>query len=156
MISIYCNENLRNTLTKNEILEYAPAYNGESIGLDLYNAGPELTLSSKSFDFNKFIPTGLHVSIPKGYVGILTERGSVTKTKLKLRAGVIDPGYTGEIFVNLVNIGTLSEIIKPYQKLPVQLVVVKCSNDFTVLEKDEYLKLTSDSSRQEGQVGSSD
>lgn len=156
MISIYCNENLRKTLTKNEILEYTPAYNGESVGLDLYNVGPEMTLSPKSFDFGKFIPTGLHVSIPRGYVGLLSERGSVTKTKLKLRAGVIDPGYTGEIFVNLVNVGTLSEIIKPYQKLPVQLVVVKCSNDFTVLEKEEYLKLTSDSSRQEGQVGSSD
>ena len=107
MINFYCNHDLKNTLQANEVESYAPAYSGESAGLDLYNSGPSVTIkpvSDFSYQNKILIPTGLRVIVPEGYVALIQERGSITKTPLKVRAGVIDRGYTGEIFVNAVNV----------------------------------------------------
>ena len=157
MINIYCNKDLEKTLFNNDIKEYVPAYNGESAGLDLYNTSDTVTVMPQDFGYRgELIKTGLHIFVPKGYVAIVKERGSITKTPLKCRAGVIDSGYTGEIFVNLVNISNQEFTIEKDGKLPVQLVVVKCDNEFNVIDEDEYLKLSLPSSRKAGKIGSSD
>ena len=165
MINAYLTSELRKILKDNNINpneDYVPAYNGESAGLDLYNTSNKdyhISPSSQKTFLKKeklLIPTGLKVKIPKGYVGIIQERGSITKTTLKVRAGVIDSGYTGEIFVNCVNIGDSSSTIYKNSKLPFQLVVLKCDNEYKVVDEQEYLSLTEQSSRKEGQVGSSD
>ena len=159
MINFYCNHDLKNTLQANEVESYAPAYGGESAGLDLYNSGPSITIkpvSDFSYQNKILIPTGLRIIVPEGYVALIQERGSITKTSLKVRAGVIDPGYTGEIFVNLVNLSNESKKINQGSKLPVQIVVVKCDNKFKVIEEEEYLRLTSEKLRKCGKVGSSD
>jgi len=159
MINFYCDHNLKNTLLVNEVESYAPAYSGESAGLDLYNSGPSVTIKSvKDFTYqNKvLIPTGLRIIVPEGYVALIQERGSITKTPLKVRAGVIDRGYTGEIFVNAVNVSQNEYTLQQHQKLPFQLVVVKCDNHFQEIKKQEYLNLTSENLRKDGIVGSSD
>ena len=118
MIKIYCNDNLKDVLDDNDVEEYVPAYGGESAGLDLYNAGSDITIMpSSSNKKGGMISTGLHVFTPRGYVTLFKERGSITKTPLKYRAGVVDEGYTGEIFVNLHNVGTTAQFIEPGQKI---------------------------------------
>ena len=163
MIKINLNENLREVLTQFDInpdTDYTPAYGGESAGLDLYNSGEDIvvpSITSENFHQTKIlIPTGLKMSVPKGYVALIQERGSVTKTPLKVRAGVIDSGYTGEVFVNCINTGNENYTISKGNKLPFQIVVVKCENQFEVVSDGEYLDFTSSSRRKEGQVGSSD
>ena len=159
MINIFCDESLKKVLKDNNIEEYCPAYGGESVGLDLYNVGDEITITpiceSESIP-RTLIPTGLFIDVPLGFVALIQERGSITKTRLKVRAGVIDPGYTGEIFVNLVNLSNESKKINQGSKLPVQIVVVKCDNKFKVIEEEEYLRLTNEKLRKCGKVGSSD
>lgn len=139
---------------------YGPAYNGESVGLDLYNCGPEITLRGR----NKWVaydepailvPTGVKIVLPPNTVGLIRERGSITKTGLIARAGVIDPGFTGEIFVNLVNIGERDTTLPTGVKLPVQLIVVPCITNFGVITNLEFLEQTKGSARQEGSIGSS-
>ena len=158
-------------------LDLVPAYGGESAGLDLYNAGPELRVSpvysenpdypnSTNFDllnetqrklrYKTLMPTGVKVSIPRGYVGLILERGSVVKTPFKVRAGVIDSGYTGEVFVNMINISDRPAVIPAGSKSPFQLVVVPCKNTFHLCDEQMYLDVTSVSQRQSGQIGSSD
>lgn len=157
MIKIYCNEKLSKTLESNNVKDYVPAYEGESAGLDLYNSGEDTTIMpSLSNIKGAMISTGLHVFTPKGYVTLIKERGSITKTPLKYRAGVVDEGYTGEIFVNLVNISNEEYTIKKGQKLPVQIIVVKCDNQYSEIDKEEYLNLSQLSQRKSGKVGSSD
>mgnify|MGYP001280161291 FL=1 len=157
MIKIYCNDNLKDVLEDNNIEDYVPAYGGESAGLDLYNAGYDVTIMPASSNKKGgMISTGLHVFTPKGYVTLVKERGSITKTPLKYRAGVVDEGYTGEIFVNLVNIGNEEYTIKSGQKLPVQIVVVKCDNEYSEMSEEEYLTLSRLARRKQGKVGSSD
>jgi len=159
MINFYCNHDLKNTLQANEVESYAPAYGGESAGLDLYNSGPSVTIkpvSDFSYQNKILIPTGLRIIVPEGYVALIQERGSITKTPLKIRAGVIDRGYTGEIFVNAVNVSQNEFTLQQHQKLPFQLVVIKCDNHFQEIKEEEYLNLTSSHLRKDGIVGSSD
>lgn len=158
MIKIYVNSNLKEILKEKNIESYIPAYMGESVGLDLYTTNDVSVLPSTFITGEKgaTIPTGLHIALPHSYAGLILERGSVTKTPLKVRAGVIDPGYTGEIFVNAVNVSGNSYSIRKGDKLPFQIVVVKCDNDFQVISEDEYLEITKSSLRKSGQVGSSD
>ena len=102
--------------------------------------------------------TGLSIEIPPGYVGLLFPRSSVYKKGqiLSNSVGVIDSGYTGEVFVNCINVTRNEFTISKGSKLPFQLVVVKCDNEFEVVSEEEYLNLSRDSSRKEGKVGSSD
>lgn len=54
------------------------------------------------------IPTGLHINLPAGTVGYVCPRsGLAAKHGITVTnaPGVIDPGYTGEILVNLINLG---------------------------------------------------
>ena len=71
-------------------------------GLDLY--------SSRGCTINpgerRLVSTGVHVSIPPGYVGMICPRsGLAHKHGLTVlnAPGIIDAGYTGEIKVNLHN-----------------------------------------------------
>lgn len=53
------------------------------------------------------IPTGLHIGLPAGTVGYVCPRSGLAATRgiTVLNApGVIDPGYTGEVLVNLINL----------------------------------------------------
>ena len=161
MINICLTENLRFTLKVNniDVKDYVPAYNGESAGLDLFNAGDKVTILPQSVlakNNKTLISTGLKMQVPKGYVALIQERGSITKTPLKVRAGVVDSGYTGEVFVNLVNVGSEEFILDSNIKLPVQVVVVKCDNQFSIVGEDEYLSITESSQRKDGKIGSSD
>ena len=168
MINICLTEKLLNTLNMNDVNpeSYLPAYGGESVGLDLYNTGENITIVHGSYNSvtrnyyesnnTTLISTGLKIKVPEGYVALIQERGSITKTPLKVRAGVVDPGYTGEVFVNCVNTGNSAYTLYANQKLPFQIIVVKCDNHFNVVSEDEYLNLSSESRRMGGKVGSSD
>lgn len=170
------NKQLRAALINNQVAldKYKPAYDGESIGLDLYHASnsPVIlqniysyssTIDQESilFEENKnkartLIPTGLRIALPKGWGAFIEERGSIIKTPLIKRAGVIDPGYTDQIFVNMVNLSHEKYVIGPYAKLPVQLVIKRISTDYVQVSEEEFSTLVEAAKRQQGKVGSSD
>ena len=170
MTNILILDSLKNVLKSNgiDVKDYTPAYNGESAGLDLYNCGKTINVVPGSYrnatlvshyekqKFKTLIPTGIKIEVPVGYVALVQERGSVTKTPLKVRAGVIDAGYTGEVFVNCVNIGNSDFLLEEGSKLPFQIVVIKCDNQFNIVSEEEYLSLTAGAKRKDGSVGSSD
>lgn len=138
---------------------YGTAYDGESAGLDLYYIGEKVTIPGR----NKWVAfgekpvvlsTGVRVQIPKGYVGLVKERSSIVRSGLSARAGVIDPGFTGEVFVSLMNLGERDTSIETGAKLPVQLIVTPCLNQFETISYSEYVELGADAIRKENQVGS--
>lgn len=64
-------------------------------GLDITCIGYQVNTNNNYIEYF----TGLAFEIPKGYVGLLFPRSSVSKTDLSLAncVGVIDSGYRGEI-----------------------------------------------------------
>lgn len=60
------------------------------------------------------IPTGLRINLPAGTVGYVCPRSGLAAKRgiTVLNApGVIDPGYTGEILVNLINLDEFPYVI---------------------------------------------
>jgi dUTP pyrophosphatase len=98
-------------------------------GLDLY-ADTDYVLSK---DCRTMINTGVQVRIPKGYVGLLLPRSSLSKKYIILTnsCGVIDSDYRGDIMASLMYVGDPNpdrpgagrQVIAKHEKI-VQLLIV--------------------------------
>src|SRR3954470_20373978 len=80
--------------------------------------------------------TGLSVSIPRGYFGLIKARSSLAITGISVEGGVIDSGYEGEIITILVNRNLdRSIIIQAYdriaQLIPIAILTEPSSKDKT-------------------------
>ena len=83
------------------------------------------------------LETGIKMEVPaNSMLQIMNKSGVASKKHLITGACVVDEGYTGEIFVNLHNIGTDVEFIEPGQKVA-QGVFVK-------IEKPQLWEIDSD------------
>jgi dUTP pyrophosphatase len=77
-------------------------------------------------DFTPMIHTGVHVSIPQGFFGLVKERSGMAAKGISVLGGVIDSGYTGEIMVNLQNMSGYDYVIKSGDRIA-QLIIIPCS-----------------------------
>mgnify|MGYP006267526377 CR=1 FL=1 len=106
---------------------------------------------------SKLFSTGLRFNFPAGYcVEIKNRSGMASKKSLIVGACIIDPTYTGTVFVNLHNIGLQGQTVKAGDKIA-QFVCYPVKSDMELMEVDEekYNQLTSDSTRGSGGFGSS-
>ena len=74
-------------------------------------------------EFESF-DTGVHVEIPKGYVGLITSKSGLMAKGITSR-GTIDSGYTGSIKAILFNHGEEGYLVRKGDKIT-QLVVLPC------------------------------
>lgn len=156
---IYLTDRLKETLKINGIdpENYGPAYGGESVGLDLYNTDSDIYIEPYIIDGKTIlIPSGLQINLTQGHVGLILERGSITKGPLIHVAGVIDPGFKKEIFIACRNISSLGFTIKANSKLPFQLIVTPCYHNFKHVSLNNFENLHLNSLRKEQELGSSD
>ena len=129
-------------------------YNCLPVKAHTYDAGYDLksrVITSVFPQDTEFIPTGVCVEIPAGYVGLLFPRSSISKTPLRMAnsVGVIDSGFTGEIKVPLYNTSEVEiRDIEQYDKIA-QLVIVPCMS-FELEAVDEL----EDTERGDGGFGS--
>ena len=73
---------------------------------------------------NCLIPTGIKVDLPEGYMlEIKNKSGIAAKKQLLVGACVVDPGYTGEIYINLHNVGRSAQEIAPGSKIAQAVLV---------------------------------
>lgn len=118
-----------------------------SAGLDLRSVGKILIEPGETVK----ISTGIAISIPHGYVGLLFVRSSIgIKRGLTLAncVGVIDSDYRGEILGALTNTSDKIQIIEANERV-VQLVVVPC-----LLDNVEIVEKLDETDRGEGGFGS--
>jgi dUTP pyrophosphatase len=128
-------------------------------GMDLFYCPNErFKLYENTNDFwvpageSRIIPTGLKVGVPEGYMlEVKNKSGIASRKQLVVGACVVDSGYDGEIYVNLHNLGTATQIIEPGQKLAqaVLIPVVHCD-----VEEAPEEDLNPGSNRGEGGFGS--
>lgn len=72
---------------------------------------------------NAIIDTGVHIAIPKGYVGMIKSKSGLNVKHDLTAEGVIDSGYTGSIVVKLYNHGSLDYDFRKGDKIA-QLVIL--------------------------------
>lgn len=92
-------------------------------GLDLYT--PEDAILSGAFERERsaVIDTGVHVEIPRGYVGMIKSKSGLNVYGGIMCEGVIDAGYTGSIYVKLYNHGDIGHYFRRGDKIA-QLVIL--------------------------------
>ena len=100
------------------------------------------------------VPTGLKVVVPNNYMlEIKNKSGVAHKQKLIVGACVVDPGYTGEVYVNLHNIGGSTKVIAPGQKIAQAVLVPIIVCEIEETDKDPSSLNTSRASGGFGSTG---
>ena len=81
--------------------------------------------------------TGIAIQVPKGTYGRIASRsGLALKHHVEIKAGVIDPDYTGSIKIILHNFGTTPYTVKQGDRIA-QLVIERISQpDISIKEKE--------------------
>ena len=94
-----------------------------SVSLDIYSPKDNVLIPQSQL----VIPTGLKIKVPYGHYGHLCSKfGLAIRHNIHVGVGIVDPDYTGEIKVLLLNLGT-----EPFQILDgdaiAQLILEKIS-----------------------------
>lgn len=89
------------------------------------DAGFDLYATEDQKGSSSIIDTKVHILIPKGYVGLIFPRSSMSKRGFITPTGVIDAGYTGTVKVKLDYMGTDNETHYYAGERIAQLVIVK-------------------------------
>ena len=128
-------------------------------GMDLFYCpnGEKKLYDSKDFFIppkeSRLLSTGIKVEIPYGYMlEIKNKSGIAHKRQLIVGACVVDPGYNGEIYVNLHNIGAETQAIRPGDKIAQAILIPIVHCKVEEVESDEFLNFHSQ--RGEGGFGS--
>tara|TARA_Y100000592_G_scaffold99255_1_gene174637 strand:+ start:10522 stop:10989 length:468 start_codon:yes stop_codon:yes gene_type:complete len=97
--------------------------------------------------------TGIKMEVPPGHMlQIMNKSGIASKRSLLVGACVVDEGYTGEIFVNLHNVGTKPQTVEPGQKVAQGVFVVISKPSFAEITEDNIYG--SETTRGSGALGS--
>ncbi len=118
-------------------------------GYDLY-ATAEATLAPQT---SAVIPTGVHVELPAGFVGIIKDRSSMALKGVHTYGGVIDAGYRGEIRIILNNLSGERITIARGQKFAQMIVVPVYGEPVEVMDTLAELTETTRGERGFGSTG---
>ena len=80
------------------------------------------------------IPTGLALGLPAGYGALVEDRSGIALRGLTTLAGVIDPGYRGEIKVVLTNLAAIPHSIFPGDRIAQLRIVQRLEATFELVE----------------------
>ena len=130
--------------------------NPSDAGADVFWCPPTRTNARMQPGDSRLFSTGLKIEVPTGYMLEAKNRSSMAaKKSLVVGACVVDSGYSGEIFVNLHNIGNEEVEVKPDDKIA-QLVLIPVIQwrSLEVPENELYRDNVTISSRGAGALGS--
>ena len=98
--------------------------NPSDAGLDVYYNPASGSPAFINPSFSARLQTGLRFGVPHGYMLQVMNRSSIAaKRDLIVGAHVIDSSYDGEVFIDMHNIGNITEVIEPGTKIA-QIVMV--------------------------------
>lgn len=130
----------------NEYAQLPTRGSNDAAGLDLY-CPFHIKVPA---DSQKKIPLGVAVEIPKGYMGLLVPRSSMSKTPLRCAnsVGVIDADYRGELSIAYENISCSDYMIFRGDRIA-QLIIIPIA----IVDVEEAQTL-SETERGDGGYGS--
>jgi dUTP pyrophosphatase len=108
----------------------------EDAAIDLHTVAGGVILPGQGHAFG----TGLAFAIPAGTVGLVFDRGGLAfNHSLTTLAGVLDPGYRGELKVMLFNLGKTAYEVQPGERIA-QLIITRI--DRVEIEETDELSET--------------
>jgi dUTP pyrophosphatase len=107
-----------------ELPRYAHTGPFGDLAADLYCCGAETLAPAGETGSTKPIPTGLALEFPSTHGAIVEDRSGLAVRGITTLAGVIDPGYRGEIKVVLTNLNAYAMVIRPGDRIA-QLRIVQ-------------------------------
>ncbi|MCK5459539.1 dUTP diphosphatase [Candidatus Parcubacteria bacterium] len=114
----------------------------DDAGMDLYSSEDLEIQPRKKVN----IKTGVIMEIPKGYAGLIWDKGGIANRSIHTLAGVVDAGYRGEVIVLMINLSNETYKIKKGQKIA-QMLIQK-------IERPEIKEVLTDDKMQESLRGS--
>jgi dUTP pyrophosphatase len=107
-------------------------------GADVFYC-PEVEEPITIFDNeSELLQTGLKIGVPEGYMlEIKNKSGVAFKKSLVVGACVVDSGYNGEVFVNLHNLGAVTQTILPGEKIAQAVLVPIVNAEFEEISVDD-------------------
>ena len=104
-----------------------PERSGLNAGFDFFVPNEQMFNVKLRPNENLLIPSGIKVRLPKNHVLIAFNKSGIAyKRSLIIGACVIDENYTGEIGLNVINVGNDIQNINPGMKLA-QFILIKQS-----------------------------
>ena len=92
--------------------------NPSDAGMDVYYSPGNDSEALIEPGFSERLKTGLRFGIPHGYMLQVMNRSSMAaKRDLLVGAHVVDSGYDGEVFIDLHNVGNMTQIIGAGDKI---------------------------------------
>ena len=101
-------------------------------GYDLYSREDAVIYPDDSYTFD----TGVHMEIPRGYVGDVKSKSGLMMLGL-VTDGTVDSGYVGSIRVKLFNHGNTSVFIQKGQKIAQLVIKAIITPDLEVVDRLE-------------------
>ena len=80
------------------------------------------------------VPTGLALGLPDGFGALVEDRSGIALKGITTLAGVIDPGYRGEIKVVMTNLSTLTYTVMPGARIAQLRIVQRIQAEFAAVE----------------------
>lgn len=110
----------------------------DDAGWDLY-VSADTTVPAHSF---ADVPSGVRMQLPNGYWGMLTGRSStIRKRGLLVVQGIIDTGYTGELFSAVWNLTSKPVLLEQGERVA-QLILLPNSTSKSLLVQADSLGKT--------------
>jgi dUTP pyrophosphatase len=113
------------------------AHTGEfgDLAADLYaSAGVTLAAAGQAGS-TQAVPTGIALEFPSTHGGLVEDRSGLALRGVTTLAGVIDPGYRGEIRVVMTNLSAAPAEIKPGDRIAQLRIVQRIEAVFEEVEE---------------------
>ena len=81
------------------------------------------------------VPTGLALGLPDGFGALVEDRSGLALRGLTTLAGVIDPGYRGEIKVVLTNLSGVAQTLEAGDRIAQLRIVRRLEAEFVQVER---------------------
>jgi len=121
-------------------------------GMDLFYCPEEPKTVWVAPGQNLLLGTGLQIEVPEGYMLEIKNKGGIAaKQNLLVGACVVDRGFTGEIFVDIHNVGERTKAFSPGDKIA-QGVFVKVEYNTNFIQSGAIYD--EDTTRGSGSLGS--
>lgn len=123
-----------------DVASPARANSGADAGIDLFVPRDFEEVILKPGESVK-IPAGVKCEVPAGYALILFNKSGVAaKRSLIVGACVIDHGYSGIVHINMINVGTENQVIKPNEKIVQAIMVPAIPFETIIVPEDELYR----------------